>query len=81
MGGAVKSVAKAVGIADKPKPAPAPTPTPTPAVEAPKATKAQTEAALQRQAAFRARRGSGASLIGYGRTLGDQSPLQGEDIA
>lgn len=78
MGGAVKSVAKAVGIADKPKPAPAPTP--TPAVEAPKATKAQTEAALQRQAAFRARRGSGASLIGYGRTLGDQSPLQGEDI-
>lgn len=79
MGGAVKSVAKAVGIADKPKPAPAPTP--TPAVEAPKATKAQTEAALQRQAAFRARRGSGASLIGYGRTLGDQSPLQGEDIA
>ena len=78
MGGAVKSVAKAVGIADKPKPAPAPTP--TPAVEAPKATKAQTEAALQRQAAFRARRGSGASLIGYGRTLGSQSPLEGEDI-
>ena len=78
MGGAVKTVAKAVGIADKPKPAPAPKP--TPAVEAPKATKAQTEAALQRQAAFRARRGSGASLLGYGRTLGGQSPLEGEDI-
>lgn len=78
MGGAVKSVAKAVtGGGSKPAPAPAPAPTP---VEAPKASRADTRAALERQAAFRARRGSGASLIGYGRTLGGQSPLEGEDI-
>jgi hypothetical protein len=43
-------------------------------------TKAETQAARERQAAFRARRGSGASLLGYGRTLGSQSPLEGEDI-
>lgn len=78
MGGAVKSVAKAVtGGGDKPAPAPAP----TPAAEPIKATKAETQAARERMAAFRARRGSGASLLGYGRTLGGQSPLEGEDIA
>lgn len=73
MGGVVKKV---VG---GDKPAPAPTPAPA-APEAPKATKAETRAARERQAAFRARRGSGASLLGYGRTLGSQSPLEGEDI-
>ena len=75
MGGAVKKI---VG-GDKPAPAPAPTPAPA-APEAPKATKAETQSARERLAAFRARRGSGASLIGYGRTLGGQSPLEGEDI-
>ena len=73
MGGAVKK------IVGGDKPAPAPTPAPA-APEAPKATKAETRAARERQAAFRARRGSGASLLGYGRTLGGQSPLEGEDI-
>ena len=79
MGGAVKSVAKAVGIADKPKP--------TPTVAAPAAevakqvTRGETVAAKQQQAAFRARRGSGASLLSYNRTLGGQSTLEGEDIA
>lgn len=45
-----------------------------------KATRAETTAAQQQQAAFRARRGSGASLISYDRTLGGQSTLQGEDM-
>ena len=77
MGGAVKSVAKAVtGGGDKPAPAPAPTPVAEPVP----ASKAETQAARERMAAFRARRGSGASLMSYGRTLGSQSPLQGEDI-
>ena len=77
MGGAVKSVAKVVtGGGDKPAPAPAPTPTP----EAPRATRGETQSARERLAAFRARRGSGASLLSYNRTLGSQSGLQGEDI-
>lgn len=76
MGGAVKSVAKVVtGGGDKPAPAPAPTP-----VEAPRATRGETQSARERLAAFRARRGSGASLLSYNRTLGSQSGLQGEDI-
>jgi len=73
MGGVVKKV---VGGGSKPAPAPAPTPAP----EAPKATPAQTDAARRQQAAFRARRGSGSSLLSYERTLGSQSALQGEDI-
>ena len=74
MGGVVKKV---VGGGSKPAPAPEPTPAP----EAPKASARMTADAQQRQASLRAaRRGSGRSLLAYGRTLGDQSPLQGEDI-
>lgn len=74
MGGAVKKI---VGGGSKPAPAPAPTPAP----EAPKATERMTADAQQRQASLRAaRRGSGRSLLSYSRTLGEQSPLQGEDM-
>ena len=73
MGGVVKKVI------DGSKPVPVRDPAPA-APEPVKATKAQTDTALQRQAQMRARRGSGASLLAYGRTLGGQSPLEGEDI-
>ena len=79
MGGAVQAVKKVVS-GDKPKAAPAPAATPI-AEPVKRATRGETVAAKQQQAAFRARRGSGASLISYSRTLGGQSALQGEDIA
>jgi hypothetical protein len=74
MGGVVKAVTGGGS-----KPAPAPTPAPA-APEPVRATKAETQSARERQAAFRARRGSGASLMSYDRTLGGQSSLQGEDM-
>lgn len=76
MAGAVK---KMVG-GDKPKVDRAPTATPT-AEPTKRATRGETVAAKQQQAAFRARRGSGSSLISYSRTLGGQSSLQGEDVS
>lgn len=47
--------------------------------EGPKATRAQTVAAEQRLASKRSR-GFGRGLLSYDRTLGSQSPLQGEEI-
>lgn len=79
MGGAVKSVAKVVTGGGGGS-APAPAPAPTPAAPAQQATRAETTAAQERQAAFRARRGRGASLLSYERTLGSRSPLIGEDM-
>lgn len=47
--------------------------------EGPKATRAQTVAAEQRLASRRSR-GFSRGLLSYDRTLGSQSPLQGEEI-
>jgi hypothetical protein len=79
MGGAVKSVAKVVTGGGGSAPAPAPSAAPS-AAPAKQATVAETSAAKERQAAFNARRGRGASLLSYERTLGSRSKLIGEDM-